>query len=91
MCSIYPHTSRKSKMTFIMKKQTQRAYSGFPGGSDSKESAYNVGDLGSVLGWADTLEKGMATHLSMLAWRIQRTEEAVGYNPQGRKESDVTL
>ena len=41
-----------------------------PGGSDSKESACNVGDLGSTLGWKDALEEGMATHPSILAWRI---------------------
>ena len=39
---------------------------GFPGGSDSKESTCNVGDLG----WDDLLEEGMATHSSILAWRI---------------------
>ena len=27
------------------------------------------------LGWEDLLEKGMATHSSILAWRILRTEE----------------
>ena len=27
------------------------------------------------LGWEDSLEKGMATHSSMLAWRILWTEE----------------
>ena len=27
------------------------------------------------LGWEDSLEKGMATHYSILAWRIPRTEE----------------
>ena len=27
------------------------------------------------LGWEDPLEKGMATHSSILAWRIQWTEE----------------
>ena len=43
---------------------------GFPGGSDSKESAWDVGDLGSILGWGDPLEEGMATHSSILAWRI---------------------
>ena len=45
---------------------------GFPGGSDSKESACNTGDLGSIpgLGGEDPLEKGMATHSSNLAWRI---------------------
>ena len=30
------------------------------------------------LDWEDTLEKGMATHSSTLAWRIPRTEELVG-------------
>ena len=36
---------------------------GFPDGSDGKESACNVGDLGLVLGWEDSLEEGMATIL----------------------------
>ena len=39
---------------------------GFPDGSDSKESACNAGDLGQE----DVLEKGMATHSGILAWRI---------------------
>ena len=30
------------------------------------------------LGWKDTLEKGMATHSSILAWRIPWTEEPGG-------------
>ena len=42
---------------------------GFPGGSAGKESAWNVGDLG----WEDALEKRMATHSSILAWRIPWT------------------
>ena len=29
------------------------------------------------LGWEDSLEKGMATHSSILAWRILRTEQPV--------------
>ena len=40
---------------------------GFPGGSDSKESTYNMEDLASVPGWEDPLEEGMATHSSILA------------------------
>ena len=43
---------------------------GFPGGSDGKESTCNVGDLGSIPGLEDPLEEGMATHSSILAWRI---------------------
>ena len=43
---------------------------GFPGGSEVKASAWNVGDPGSIPGWEDPLEKEMATHSSILAWRI---------------------
>ena len=42
------------------------------------------------LGWEDPLEKGMATHCSILAWRIPWTEEPGGYSPWGHKESDMT-
>ena len=35
--------------------------------SDSKESACNAGDPGSISGWEDPQEKGMATHSSILA------------------------
>ena len=35
------------------------------------------------LGWEDPLGKGMATHSSILAWRIPRTEELVGYSARG--------
>ena len=41
-----------------------------PGGSDSKESVYSAGDPDSIPGWEDPLEKGMATHSSILAERI---------------------
>ena len=36
------------------------------------------------------LEKEMATHSSILAWKIPWTEEPVGYSPWGCKESDTT-
>ena len=42
------------------------------------------------LGWEDPLEQGMATHSSILAWRIPWTEEPGGYSPWGHKESDMT-
>ena len=48
---------------------------GFPGSPDGKESACNAGNLGSIPGWEDPLEKGMAPHSSILAWKIPRTEE----------------
>ena len=36
-----------------------------------------------------SLEKGMATHSSILAWRIPWTEE-LGYCPWGHSQSDTT-
>ena len=42
----------------------------FSGCSESKESAYNAGDLSLIPEWEDPLEEGMATHSSTLAWRI---------------------
>ena len=39
---------------------------GFPDGSDSKETAYNAGDLDSILGQEDPLKEEMATHCSIL-------------------------
>ena len=35
------------------------------------------------LGWEDALEKGMATHSSILAWRIPWTEEPGGLQSMG--------
>ena len=43
------------------------------------------------LGWEDPLEKEMATHSNILAWRIPWIEEPDGlYSPWGRRESDTT-
>ena len=45
----------------------------------------------SSLNWKDPLEKGMAIHSSILAWRIPQTEEPGGlYSPWDHKESDTT-
>ena len=102
---------------------------GFPGGSNGKKSACNVGDLGSIPGlvrspgegnscplqygaslvaqsvkilpamqetWVrflsqeDPLEKEMATHSSILAWRILWTEEPSRLQSIGSHESDTT-
>ena len=47
----------------------------FPGGSVVKNIPANAGDAGSIPGWKDYLEKEMATHSSILAWEMPRTEE----------------
>ena len=59
--------------TFCKTTISQLIEKGFPGGSVGKESARNAGDLGKSLGWEDHLEKGTATHSSILAWRIPWT------------------
>ena len=42
------------------------------------------------LGGEDPLEKGMATHSSILAWRIPWTEERGGHSPWGHRGLDTT-
>ena len=51
---------------------------GFPRGSNGKEFTCNAGDLSSVHGSGRSLEKGMATHSSVLSSRMSWTEEPVG-------------
>ena len=57
---------------------------GFPGGSVGKESTCNAGDLGSILGWEDLLEKGRLS--TPVLWR----REFNGLYPWSRKEQDMT-
>ena len=56
---------------------------GPPGGSDGKESPCNAGDSGSVAGLENPLEKGVTTHISILAWRTPGMEELVGLQSVG--------
>ena len=65
---------------------------GFPGGSDGKEFACNVGETWvPSLGQKDPLEKGTATHSSLLAWRIPWTEEPGGLQSMGFAKSPTRL
>ena len=61
-------------VTVLLKEMTI-VYKGFPGGSDGKESACNVGDLGSISMLERSPGEGQATHYSILAWRSPWTEE----------------
>ena len=56
---------------------------GLSGGSDSKESACNVGDPGLIPGLQRSPGEGNATHSSILAWRIPWTEEPGGLQSMG--------
>ena len=48
----------------------------FPGDSDGKASAYNVGDWVRSQHWKEPLEKEMTAHCNTLAWKIRWTEES---------------
>ena len=66
-------------------------YMGFPGGSDGKESACNVGDLGSIpgLGRSPGGEHGNPLQYFCLENPLGQ-RNLVGNSPQGSKELDTT-
>ena len=64
----------------------------FPGGSDSTESACNVGGMVGALDWEEPLEEeGMTTHSSILAWRIPMDRGAWWATVHGVAESQTRL
>ena len=78
--------SEKPGGPWVEKRQTRlsthtSAGWGFPGGSEAKNPPAKAGDAGCILGGGDPLEKAMATHCSILAWKIPWTEELEGYSP----------
>ena len=60
---------------------------GFSGGSVVKNPPVNEGDMVQSLGQEDPLEKGMATHSSILAWEIPWTEKPGGLQSRGSQKS----
>ena len=78
---LHPCSSTGYKTTGYNK--TICAQEGLPGASDGKESACNAGDRVWILGQEDPPEKEMATHSSILAWRIPWTEEPSGLKSVG--------
>ena len=75
-------------MTTISK---QAALVGFSGGSDGKESAYKVGDLGSIPGLGRSLGGGHGNPLQYSCLENPHGQRSLAdCNPWGRKESDMT-
>ena len=68
--------------TWVLTFQVEKN-KGFPGGSDGKESASNVGDLGLILGL------GRSPQYSCLE-NPHGQKSVAGYSPWGHKESDMT-
>ena len=64
---------------------------GFPSGSDGKESACNVGNLGSIPGLGRSPGEGNDNPLQYSCMENPHGQRSlVGYSPWGRKESDMT-
>ena len=72
----------------------QHLFYGFPAGLSGKEPTCNAGDFQKTraqsLGWEEPLAEEMATHSSILTWRIPGQRSLADYSPWGRKESDTT-
>ena len=65
------------------------AYKGFLGGSVVKNPLTNAGNAGLILGLGTSPGEGMATHSSILAWKIPRTEEPGGLQSVGLQKSQT--
>ena len=63
---------------------------GLPHRFSGKESTYNAGDMGSIPGLGKPPEEGMATHSSILAWRVPVDRGACRAIVHGVAESDRT-
>ena len=81
VCLYYPKSCQSFIWIFEMKRVRLMGtwfYNiyilGFPDGSDSKGTAWDIGDLGLSPGLGKSLEKGKATHSRIPAWRIPWTE-----------------
>ena len=56
-----------------------------------KESTSNARDLGLITGSGNPLEKEMATHCSILVWRVPWTEDPGMLQSMGRQKSQTWL
>ena len=64
---------------------------GFPSGSMVKNQPDNAGDVGLIPGSERSLEKEMATHSSILAWRNLWTDEPGGLQSIGSQKNRTQL
>ena len=71
--------SEKNSYDSIIKNLNTGKWASVRGGSDGKESACSAGALGGE----DPLEKGVATHSSVLTWKILWTEKPGGLQSMG--------
>ena len=92
------HPSRLSQNTLLSflcfiagSHELSILHMGFPDGAEGKEPASSVGDLGLIPGWKDPLEESVATHSSILAWRIPMERGAWQATVHGVAQSQTRL
>ena len=81
-CVLQNLSSRTMDWTLAISNENTESW-GFPVGSDSKESACNAGDLGSVPGLGRSPGEGNGNPLQFLAWRCPWTKEPGGLQSMG--------
>ena len=81
----------EGKLSYFLARKENLQFKGFPGGSDSKESACNAGDLDSIPGLGRSPGGGNCNLLQYSCLEHPHGERSLaGYNPWGRKELDAT-
>ena len=86
--STFPSTLFSEIVAYVC--NTASLFGGFPGGSDGKESACNVGDPGSIPGLGRSPGEGNGYPLQYSCQRTLWTEEPGGLQSMGSKESDAS-
>ena len=77
-------------LIWLFKKEACMFFEVFPHISVGKEFTCNAGDEGSIPGSGRSSGEEMATHSSILAWRIPWTEEPGRLQSMGLQKSDMT-
>ena len=90
-CRRPPFDSWVGKIPWRRDRIPTPVFLGFPGGSDSKESICDAGDLGSIPGWGRSPGGGHGNPLQYSCLENPHGQRSLaGYNPWGHKESDTT-
>ena len=90
MSQFFASGSQRGKIPWRRNRLPTPVFLDFPGGSDSKESACNARNLGSIPGLGRSPGEGHATHSSILPGEFHGQRSLGSYSPWGHKESDKT-
>ena len=78
------------RLDSMTKKKNKKKKKRLPWWLSGRESTY-AGDMVQSLSWEDILEKELATHSSILAWKIPRTEKSGGLHYMESQKSQIWL